>query len=65
MEIELKSYFVFVETIGKTALLERRNIIAQQNDLSHASDEQNDMRKESIIAYIPKIEAIVFIPYII
>lgn len=40
-------------------LFQRRNIIAHQNDRSHASAEQNDITKEFVEDYISKIEAIV------
>ena len=40
-------------------LFRRRNIIAHQNDRSHASAVQNDITKEFVIDYISKIEAIV------
>lgn len=40
-------------------LFRRRNIIAHQNDRSHASAVQNDISKEFVSDYIAKIEAIV------
>ena len=40
-------------------LFHRRNIIAHQNDRSHASAVQNDITKEFVSDYISKIEAIV------
>lgn len=40
-------------------LFERRNVIAHQNDRSHASAEQNDITKEFVVDYISKIETIV------
>lgn len=40
-------------------LFRRRNIIAHQNDRSHASAVQNDITKEFVSDYISKVEAIV------
>ena len=40
-------------------LFRRRNIIAHQNDRSHASAKQNDITKEFVSDYISKIEVIV------
>lgn len=40
-------------------LFHRRNVIAHQNDRSHASAVQNDITKEFVSDYISKIEAIV------
>ena len=40
-------------------LFHRRNVIAHQNDRSHASAVQNDISKEFVSDYISKIEAIV------
>ena len=40
-------------------LFRRRNIIAHQNDRSHASAVQNDITKEFVSEYILKIQAIV------
>ena len=40
-------------------LFHRRNVIAHQNDRSHASAEQNDISKEFVSDCISKIEAIV------
>lgn len=40
-------------------LFRRRNVIAHQNDRSHASAEQNDITKDFVSDYISKIEAIV------
>ncbi len=40
-------------------LFHRRNIIAHQNDRSHASAVQNDITKKYVTDYISKIEAIV------
>ena len=40
-------------------LFRRRNVIAHQNDRSHASAVQNDITKEFVSDYISKIEAIV------
>lgn len=40
-------------------LFGRRNVIAHQNDRSHASAVQNDITKEFVADYISKIEAIV------
>ena len=40
-------------------LFHRRNVIAHQNDRSHASAEQNDITKEFVSDYISKIEKIV------
>ena len=48
--------------LGRKAVAElfkRRNIIAHQNDRSHASAEQNDISKEFVVDYISKIESIV------
>ncbi len=39
-------------------LFERRNVIAHQNDRSHASAEQNDISKEFVSDYISKVETI-------
>ena len=40
-------------------LFHRRNVIAHQNDRSHASAKQNDITKEFVADYILKIETIV------
>lgn len=40
-------------------LFRRRNVIAHQNDRSHASSVQNDITKEFVLDYILKIERIV------
>ena len=42
-----------------TELFQRRNIIAHQNDRSHASAEQNDITKEFVEKYISNVESIV------
>jgi len=42
-----------------TDLFRRRNMIAHQNDRSHASAEQNDITKDFVSYYISKIEVIV------
>ncbi|MBR1604347.1 MAG: hypothetical protein IJ667_13035 [Synergistaceae bacterium] len=49
MSISLRLYLKF----------HRRNVIAHQNDRSHASAEQNDITKEFVSDYISKIEKIV------